>query len=121
MRALAPSAQPHSVAIGDWTFSGIVADVAELANYLADRLGCKDYFPYVIPDDIFRELAAASKGGSADYSGMTYAKIEKNMGVFWPCPAEIPFDTIVLFVFLPRWIIFVPVSACWRLLVVATE
>ncbi len=33
--------------------------------------------------------------------------------VFWPWPAEIPFDTIVLREFLPRWIIFVPVSACW--------
>ena len=30
-----------------------------------------------------------------------------------PIPAEMPLDTIVLFVFLPRWIIFVPVSACW--------
>ena len=28
LRALAPSAQPHSVAIGEWTFSGIVADVS---------------------------------------------------------------------------------------------
>ena len=28
---------------------------------------------------------------------------------------------IVLFVFLPMWIIFVPVSACWRLFVSATE
>jgi hypothetical protein len=32
--------------------------------------------------------------------------------VFWPCPAEIPFDTIELFVFRPMWIILVPVSAC---------
>jgi assimilatory nitrate reductase catalytic subunit len=44
-------------------------------------------FPLRDSDDIFRELAAASKGGSADYSGMTYAKIEKNMGMFWPCPS----------------------------------
>ena len=28
---------------------------------------------------------------------------------------------IVLFVFFPMWIIFVPVSACWRLFVSATE
>ena len=42
LRALAPSAQPHSVAVREWTFSGIVADVAELANYLADRLGWPD-------------------------------------------------------------------------------
>ena len=36
-------------------------------------------------------------------------------------PAEIPFDTIVLRVFFPRWTILVPVSACCRLLVAATE
>jgi assimilatory nitrate reductase catalytic subunit len=28
----------------------------------------------------------ASKGGTADYYGMTYEKIEKNLGIFWPCP-----------------------------------
>ena len=37
--------------------------------------------------------------------------------VFWPRPAEMPFETIVLRVFFPMWIIFVPVSACWRLFV----
>ena len=37
-------------------------------------------------EDIFRELTAASKGGTADYSGMTYPRIDKNMGIFWPCP-----------------------------------
>ncbi len=26
----------------------------------------------------------------ADYSGITYDKIERNMGVFWPCPATGP-------------------------------
>ncbi len=41
--------------------------------------------------------------------------------MFWPWPAEIPLETIVRVVFLPMWIIFVPVSACWRLLVSATE
>jgi assimilatory nitrate reductase catalytic subunit len=59
----------------------------EILTDLAARLECKDYFPYLIADDIFRELTAASRGGSADYSGITYAKIEKNMGVFWPCPS----------------------------------
>jgi hypothetical protein len=42
LRAFAPTAQPHSIAIEEWTFSGIVADVAGLANYLADRLGWPD-------------------------------------------------------------------------------
>jgi hypothetical protein len=36
---LEPSAQPHSVAFAEWTFSGPVADVEALATYLADRLG----------------------------------------------------------------------------------
>ena len=35
--------------------------------------------------------------------------------------ADIPFDTTVLLVFLPRCIIFVPVSACCILFVTATE
>ena len=42
LRALAPAAQPHAVAVAEWTFTGIVADVANLANYLADRLGWPD-------------------------------------------------------------------------------
>eukprot|EP00955_Chlamydomonas_euryale_P035830 350246-Chlamydomonas_euryale.AAC.3 len=36
-------------------------------------------------------------------------------------PAEMPFDTMRERVFLPTWIILVPVSACWQLLVSATE
>jgi len=36
-------------------------------------------------------------------------------------PAEMPLLTIVLRVFLPMWIIFVPVSACCILLTTATE
>jgi assimilatory nitrate reductase catalytic subunit len=33
-------------------------------------------------------LRVASKGGVADYFGITYEKIEANNGVFWPCPSE---------------------------------
>ena len=36
-------------------------------------------------------------------------------------PAEMPFETIVLRVWFPIWIIFVPVSACILLFVSATE
>ena len=39
MRGLAPSSRPHDVAFADWTFSGVVQDLAELSAYLADRLG----------------------------------------------------------------------------------
>src|SRR5262249_21968518 len=40
------------------------------------------------PRAIFEELRVASKGGVADYSGITYEKIEANHGVFWPCPSD---------------------------------
>ncbi|WP_298735691.1 molybdopterin oxidoreductase family protein [uncultured Chitinophaga sp.] len=53
---------------------------------LAARLGAADKFSYQSSEDIFNELRIASKGGTADYYGITYEKIEKNMGVFWPCP-----------------------------------
>lgn len=53
---------------------------------LAARLGAADKFSYANSEDIFNELRIASKGGTADYYGITYEKIAKNMGVFWPCP-----------------------------------
>ncbi len=54
---------------------------------LAKRLGKEKYFTYANAGEMFTELTAASKGGPIDYSGMTYERIEKNMGIFWPCPA----------------------------------
>jgi assimilatory nitrate reductase catalytic subunit len=54
---------------------------------LANRLGRGQYFPFQSAEDIFNELRVASKGGTADYYGITYEKIEKNDGVFWPCPS----------------------------------
>jgi assimilatory nitrate reductase catalytic subunit len=53
---------------------------------LAARLGAGDKFAYRSPHDIFEELRAASKGGVADYYGITWEKIEQNYGVCWPCP-----------------------------------
>lgn len=47
-------------------------------------------FTFTEPREIFEELRVASKGGVADYSGVTYEKIERHMGVFWPCYAEDP-------------------------------
>lgn len=55
---------------------------------LAERLGRGQYFQYHSPKEIFDELRIASKGGIADYSGITYEKIENMDGVFWPCPSE---------------------------------
>jgi assimilatory nitrate reductase catalytic subunit len=47
-------------------------------------------FTFSSPREIFDELRRASKGGVADYSGITYEKIEAQMGVFWPCYSEDP-------------------------------
>ena len=55
---------------------------------LAARLGKGRFFPYDSARAIFDELREASRGGPADYSGITYEKIDRQMGVFWPCPSE---------------------------------
>jgi assimilatory nitrate reductase catalytic subunit len=53
---------------------------------LARRLGKGKFFPYESSRQIFNELREASRGGHADYFGITYEKIDRQMGVFWPCP-----------------------------------
>ncbi|HET6645646.1 MAG TPA: molybdopterin oxidoreductase family protein [Fimbriimonadales bacterium] len=58
----------------------------EIILELARRLGRQKYFDYKCSEDIFNELRVASKGGSADYYGITYERVEKEYGVFWPCP-----------------------------------
>jgi assimilatory nitrate reductase catalytic subunit len=52
---------------------------------LARALGRPHGFTFASPRAMFEELRVASKGGVADYSGITYEKIERQMGVFWPC------------------------------------
>lgn len=53
---------------------------------LAALLGRGEFFPFTEPREIFEELREASRGGVADYYGITYEKIDRQMGVFWPCP-----------------------------------
>jgi assimilatory nitrate reductase catalytic subunit len=57
---------------------------------LARALGRPHGFTFESPQAIFEELRVASKGGVADYSGISYEKIEAQMGVFWPCPSTDP-------------------------------
>jgi assimilatory nitrate reductase catalytic subunit len=45
-------------------------------------------FTFNEPREILDELRVASEGYIADYSGVTYEKIERQGGVFWPCPNE---------------------------------
>ncbi len=54
---------------------------------LAEHLGKKTFFPYTHPREIFDELREASRGGIADYYGITYERIDREQGVFWPCPS----------------------------------
>ena len=70
--------------------NGIRDDMQVLCE-LAERLGKGQYFRYENAEEVFEELGRASAGGPADYSGITYEKIESNDGVFWPCPDEGPF------------------------------
>ncbi|MGH3738943.1 MAG: molybdopterin oxidoreductase family protein [Micromonosporaceae bacterium] len=67
---------------------GVRSDL-EIIHELAARLGTADGFP-TDPETIFSELGRASAGGPADYSGITYQRIDAEDGVFWPCPAEGP-------------------------------
>ncbi len=55
---------------------------------IAGALGRERGFTFNSPREIFNELRRASQGGIADYSGITYEKIERQYGVFWPCPGD---------------------------------
>ncbi|MDB4980304.1 MAG: narB1 [Myxococcales bacterium] len=59
----------------------------EILCALAARLGMGAHFPTSEPEAVFAELGAATAGARADYSGITYARIRREKGVFWPCPA----------------------------------
>ncbi|MDA8391790.1 MAG: molybdopterin oxidoreductase family protein [Actinomycetota bacterium] len=56
--------------------------IAELARMLGRDSG---FGPD--PEKVFDELAAASAGGIADYSGIDYERIRSDEGVTWPCPS----------------------------------
>jgi assimilatory nitrate reductase catalytic subunit len=58
---------------------------------LARRLGSDVAFP-TEPAVVFDELARASRGGIADYSGLSHARLDAHeeaggSGLYWPCPA----------------------------------
>ena len=53
---------------------------------IAKRLGKEQFFNYGSTRQIFDELREASRGGHADYFGISYEKLDEQMGVFWPCP-----------------------------------
>ena len=69
---------PPGEARQDWR---IIQDIAA-------ALGRPHGFTFDGPRAIFDELRRASAGGVADYSGITYERLEAEMGIFWPCPGD---------------------------------
>lgn len=58
----------------------------EILHDLAAALGHTQGFP-TNPGEVFAELARASEGGIADYSGITYERLDRGEALYWPCPA----------------------------------
>jgi assimilatory nitrate reductase catalytic subunit len=69
----------------------------EILCELGKRLGRKEQFAYESPREVFDELRLATKGGPADYSGITYEKIAAQQGMFWPCNDAQPNGTPRMF------------------------
>ena len=68
--------------------------LAELARRLGAGHLPVDAFP-TDPAIVFDELARASAGGPADYSGLSHARLDAHeaaggAGLYWPCPALAP-------------------------------
>lgn len=59
----------------------------EILCGLAEELGSGAFFRYGGIEEVFNELALATAGGKADYSGITYERLKREKGIFWPCPA----------------------------------
>lgn len=71
-----PAVAPPGEAKPDW----------EILCELARRMGRGGFFPYTSAGDIFEEMRIASRGGVADYYGITWERLDREGGVFWPCP-----------------------------------
>lgn len=65
---------------------GVRTDIDILCD-LGERLGHRRQFTYADTEAVFDELRRATRGGPADYSGISYARIDTSDGVFWPCPS----------------------------------
>lgn len=64
---------------------GVRTDL-EILSGVAAALGRSHGFRHSTPLAVFDELRRATAGATADYSGITYSRIEQEGGVFWPCP-----------------------------------
>jgi len=84
---LAVDAFPRDTGVvGDAAFRGDAQLFEDVARRLVGELVARAK-PFREPREIFEELRLASRGGIADYYGITYEKIDQQKGVFWPCPS----------------------------------
>ncbi|MEX1144907.1 MAG: molybdopterin oxidoreductase family protein, partial [Acidimicrobiia bacterium] len=73
---LNPAVAPPGNARLDW----------EILLDLAKRLGKEHLFTYESTQEMFDEMRVASHGGTADYTGITWERVEDELGMFWPAP-----------------------------------
>jgi assimilatory nitrate reductase catalytic subunit len=59
----------------------------EILRGLAERLGRGEGFAFDSAREVFEELRRCTAGAKADYSGISYEKLARENGVFWPCPS----------------------------------
>jgi assimilatory nitrate reductase catalytic subunit len=65
-----------------------VREDLEIICEIARRLGKAKQFDFACAGEVFDELRRASKGGIADYSGISYARLDAGQALHWPCPDE---------------------------------
>jgi assimilatory nitrate reductase catalytic subunit len=66
---------------------GVRTDL-EVFRALAVRLGQPAHRFPARPREVFDELRRASAGGRADYSGISYGRLDAGEALHWPCPAD---------------------------------
>jgi assimilatory nitrate reductase catalytic subunit len=71
------AAEPPGEARPDWWVIGRIAERLGVPGFAFGSIG-----------EVFEELRGASAGGVADYSGITYERLEQTGGLFWPVPSE---------------------------------
>ena len=62
-------------------------DVEILCRF-AHAMGWGDAFSYAGESEIFAEHCALTRGTAIDMSGLSYARLQFEGGIQWPCPAE---------------------------------
>ena len=67
--------------------AGVRGDI-DVLRILADRLGCGEKFAFHTPREVFAEFRRCTAGAPADYSGISYEKIDAADGIHWPCSDE---------------------------------